>query len=111
MSKKFVRRGTKEFKRLGKNSKKKQKWRRPRGRDNKLREKKKGRPKKVEIGYKKSKKEAGKIKGKIPILVRNIEDAKNCEKGDLIIISKTLGKKKRQEIINIIKDKVEILNK
>ncbi len=40
--KKFLRRNWNKYKRIGKGNKKKQKWRKPRGRDNKMREKRRG---------------------------------------------------------------------
>ncbi len=108
MKRKFLRSGTGHYKRLGR--KKKQKWRKPRGHDNKMRLKRKGRLKKVEVGYRTRKKDRGKIKGKIPVLVRNLKQAKKIAKGQLVIIGK-MGKKKRGQIENRVKEKGgEILN-
>ena len=56
MRKKFLRGKWRTYSKLGKGRKKKQKYRKPKGRDNKIRERKKGNPKKVEVGYKKQKK-------------------------------------------------------
>jgi len=102
MTRKFLRTGTKKYKKLGK--KKKEKWRRARGRDNKIREKRKSRPRKVEIGLRTNKKGRGKIKGKDPIFIENLKQAEKVRKGDLIIIRR-VGKKKRQEIEKKIKEK------
>ena len=108
VTKKFLRTGTRRYKRLGR--KKLQRWRKPRGRDNKIREKRKGRARKVEIGYRTKKAERNKINGKIIMIVRNIKDADSVGKGDLIIIAK-VGKKKRGELEKKIQEKGgQILN-
>jgi len=102
MSRKFLRVSTKFYKRIGR--KKNQKWRKPRGRHNKIREKRKGRARKVEVGFRKAKSERGKIQGKMPLLVGNLKDAEKIEKGDLVIIKK-IGGKKRKELEEKIKEK------
>jgi len=107
----WVRTGTRRFKRLGRTRKKLQRWRKPKGRDNKIREKRAGRLKKVLIGFKNKKSDRGKVNGKIPINVENLKQAEKVEKGQLIIIAK-VGKKKREALEKIIKEKGgEIFNK
>lgn len=101
---KFLRMGTRRYKKLGKNQRKKQRYRKPRGRDNKIRENIKHHLRKVRIGFKNKKTERGKIKGKVPIMVGNINEAGMIKKGDLVIIRK-IGAKKRAEIEKIIKEK------
>lgn len=96
--KKFVRRDSGRFSKIGKNRKKLQKWRKPKGRDNKMREKRHGYPKVVSVGYKSPKKEFGKIHGEKPILVYNAEGLKKAGKDSVIIIGK-VGAKKKLEII------------
>ncbi|MEM3405642.1 MAG: eL32 family ribosomal protein [Candidatus Pacearchaeota archaeon] len=112
MKRKFLRRGTTYYIRLGKRQKKKQKWRRQRGRHSKIRVRKKGRLKKVQIGFGKSKKNKFLLKGKLPILVNNIYDLKKVDKEkNIVIISSKIGKKKRKQIIEEAKNKnIEILN-
>ncbi len=108
---KFIRRGWKFHLKLGKRRKKKRVWRRPTGRDNKMREKRKGRPKIVSVGYKKKKDERGKINGKEIKEIANIKDLGEIKKGDYVIIKK-MGKKKRNEIIKECDKKgVVILNR
>ncbi len=85
MTKKFLRRHTQKLSKF--NRKKKRKWRKPKGRDNKMREKRKGKPKTVSIGYKK------KNQKEFP-LVKNIMDLENLEKNSKARIGK-LGKKKK----------------
>ena len=110
IKKKFTRRGTRRHSKLGRGRKNKQKWRKPKGRDNKMRENKKSRPPVVSVGYRKPKEERGKINGKKPVRVENLKDARNVGKGDLVIIA-SVGKKKRLEIEKIIGDKgADILN-
>lgn len=51
--KKFKRRTWSRYSKLGRKRKKKQVWRKPTGRDNKMREKRKSYPKVVSTGYEK----------------------------------------------------------
>ncbi len=88
---KFLRRDIGHHIRLGSRRRKKQIWRRPKGRDNKMRESRKGRPPLVSIGYKKKKK-------KNVIMVYNLQDLENAKKYDTAILGK-VGKKKKNEIL------------
>ena len=93
---KFLRRICNRYSKLGKKRKKKQVWRKPRGRDNKMREKRKGYPAVVKIGYKKERK-----KEKGTFMVRNINDLnkiKKSSKKDLVVLGK-VGKKRKIEIM------------
>lgn len=67
-------------------------WKRPKGRDNKMRESRKGRPPLVSIGYKR-RKEDRKI-----ITAYNVKDLENVGKGSLVILGK-VGRKNRMEIV------------
>lgn len=93
-SKKFLRRNTLKFSKLGKNRKKIQRWKRAKGRDAKIRLKMKGYPSAPTVGYKSPRKESGKIKGKIPLLVHNIKDIERADKNNIVIIAKVGAKKK-----------------
>jgi len=95
--KKFLRRNTSRHSKLGRGRKKKQIWRKPKGRDNKMREKKRGYPKTVSIGYKKS------ISKKI-VEVRNINDLDKVREGDKIKMG-SVGAKKKYEIIKKAQEK------
>ena len=85
----FLRRTSNRYSKLGKRRKKKQIWRRPTGRDNKMRERRRGYPARVSIGYKKGKeieniiisnpKELEKIDKKLKILVGNVGKMKKIE--------------------------------
>ena len=97
--KKFLRRTWDRYSKLGKKRKKKQKWRKPTGRDNKMREKTKGHPKTVSVGYKKT----GKMNKKNQIFVRNIQELKKVKKNQIVIIGH-IGKKKKIEIATKAKE-------
>lgn len=88
---KFVRKDTFKKSRIGKRRKKKQKWRRARGRDNKIREKRKGYRKKPLIGYGAPKSQ---LKNKLVYSARELDQIK---KDEIIIVGK-VGKKRKIEI-------------
>jgi large subunit ribosomal protein L32e len=102
---KFLKRTWNRYSKLGKRRKKKQVWRRPKGRDNKMREKRKGYPIVVNVGYKKKKSER-----KLVRVIRNIRDLEKTEKNEMVIIG-NVGKKKKIEIAKkAIKMKIPIQN-
>ena len=94
---KFLRRDWKRHSKLGKKRKKKQTWRRPTGRDNKMRERRKGYPKTVEIGYKNKDSRVEEIH------IYNLDDFKKIGKENKVFIGK-VGKKKRMEILGKAKE-------
>lgn len=96
---KFLRRDWKRHSKLGKKRKKKRTWRRPTGRDNKMREKRKGYPRIVQIGYKKKESKVEEV------FVYNLNDFKKVGtgKGKKVFIGK-VGKKKRIEIVKKAKE-------
>ena len=107
---KFLRRTSSRYSRLGKKRKKKQIWRTPTGRHNKMREKRKGYPIIVSIGYRTDKSLRGKIKDKKPVKVMNIKDLNKIGKENIAIIGK-VGNKKKIEIIKAAREKnIEIAN-
>lgn len=108
MIKKFIRRTWKKYSKLGRRRKNLQKWRRPTGRDNKMREKRKGRPQIVSIGFSTNKKTRGMIKEKKPIIVNNEKDLEKVGKNEIVILGK-IGKKKKIQIVEKAKEnKIEI---
>ena len=108
---KFLRRTWCRFAKLGKGRKKKQVWRRPTGRDNKMREKRGGYPAVVSVGYCSDKESYGKIKEKTPVMVYNIKDLEKVGKENIALIA-NVGKKKRAEIETKAKEmNIEISNK
>ena len=100
----FLRRTGNRFSKLGKGRKKKQKWRKPTGRDNKMREKRKGYPAVVQIGYKQEKKLRGVINEQVPVMIMNVGDLKKIKKNEIGIIGK-VGQKKKIEIAKVAKEK------
>jgi len=110
MKKKFLRRVWSRYSKLGKRRKKKQVWRKPKGRDNKMREKRKGYPVVVSIGYKRDTKSRGKIQDKQIVIIRNTKDLEKIKKNQISIIGK-IGKKKKIEIAEKAKEKkIQIYN-
>lgn len=108
--KKFLRRVWMRYSKLGRGKKKKQKWRRPRGRDNKMREKQRGYPRTVSIGYGNKKSLRGNIKGLNPIKIQNITELEQLKENDIVILGK-VGMKKKIEIAKKAKDKkIKIIN-
>ncbi len=103
---KFLRRTWNRYSKFGKRRKKKQVWRRPTGRHNKMREKRKGSPAVVSIGYKSNKK----LMAKKFVKVYNIKELEKIKKDEIAIISH-VGKKKKIEIAKKAKElKIEIYN-
>jgi len=104
MSQGFKRRGWYRFSSLGKGRKKLIKWRRPKGRHGKMREKRGGSDKTVMIGYG--------TKDKIQIIVvKNMQELGKM-KGKEVYLSGTLGNKKRIEMVKKAEELgVKILNK
>ncbi|MGC9079304.1 MAG: 50S ribosomal protein L32e [Nanopusillaceae archaeon] len=88
-------------------------WRRPKGIHNKMRHKLKGKPKMVEVGYGSPREVKGLLpNGKIPRLVYNVEDLMKVDKEkEVAIIASTVGRRKREQIINKAKElNIEIFN-
>ena len=109
--KKFIRTDYWRMSRLGKGRRKLQVWRRARGKHSKLRRRRKGYPAIPLIGYKKSRKDSGKVLGMIPVMVNNMVDLEKIKSGQGAVISSRLGAKKRIEIIKKAESmKVRILN-
>ncbi len=102
---KFLRRIWNRYSRLGRNRKKEQKWRKPKGRDNKMREKRRGYPVVVSVGYRTERTERGRIEGKEVAVIFNIEEMINAHKeGKTIMIGK-VGTKRKIELAESAKEK------
>jgi len=101
---KFLRRNWSKASRLGKGRKKKQVWRSAKGRHSKMRNKRKGYPQIVEIGFKNEKTGRGLIEDKKPILVQNLAQLEKIGKGQTAILA-NVGAKKRIEIAKKAKEK------
>ena len=94
---KFLRREVHNYSRLGRRRKKLQKWRRPTGRDNPMREKKRGKRNIVSIGYKNEKRISQKV-------IYNIKDLEHIKENEKVILG-NVGKKKKIELLRKIKEK------
>ncbi|MEK6895708.1 MAG: eL32 family ribosomal protein [Nanoarchaeota archaeon] len=101
---KFLRRAWQNTSATGRGRKKKQVWRRPTGRHNKMRENKKGKPATVNIGYRSEKKFREKINEQNSIQINNLKDLKKAGKEQVLVIGK-IGKKKKLEILNKANEK------
>lgn len=91
----------------------KAKWRKPRGLHSKMRLRKRGHRKKVEVGYKSPKEVRGLHSSGLKIkLVNSLKDIKDINKDkEGVIITKGVGLKKKIELIKkIIENRVTILN-
>lgn len=100
---KFLRHTSHKYSKLGLRRRKKQVWRRPTGRDNKMREQRRGKPAIVAIGYSTNKKTKGLINNKNPVVINNVNDLKKIQKNNIAILGK-MGKKKKMEIAKKAKE-------
>ena len=98
MKKKFLRSDWMRHSRLGKNRKKLQKWRRPRGMHSKIRKKRFGYPSFPSVGYMTPKEHAHKVDGAKTVLVHNLNELMKADKKSSIIIAR-VGAKKKLEIM------------
>lgn len=107
---KFLRRNWSKASRLGKGRKKKQVWRSPKGRHSKMRNKRKGYPQIVEVGFRTEKKQRDLIRNKKSIEVSNMKEMQMVKKGEVAII-RNIGAKKRLELVKFAKEKgIEVAN-
>lgn len=107
---KFLRTDHMRHSRLGKNRKKKQVWRRARGKHSKIRRKRMGYPVMPTIGYATPRKDSGKVEGKIPLLVHNAAEMKKANQNSIIILAR-VGARKKLELIKLADEmKIKIMN-
>jgi len=105
---KFMRTDFRKYSKLGVRRKNKQKYRKAKGIDNKMRLKMKGHLRNVSIGFRSNKKERGLVQELKPILINNLKELKNISKEEIGIIAK-IGSKKRKEILNyVIKNNIKL---
>ena len=101
----FLRRIHHKYVKLGRNRRKKGVWRAPKGRDNKLRDKRRGYSATVSVGYRRKSTDRKEI-----LVINNVNDFKKVGKQSEIFIGK-VGKKKKLEILNKAKEmKIEFSN-
>jgi len=105
---KFMRTDFRKYSKLGVRRKNKQKYRKAKGIDNKMRLKMKGHLRNVNIGFRSDKKERGLVQELKPILINNLKELKNIRKEENGIIAK-IGSKKRKEILDYaIKNNIKL---
>jgi large subunit ribosomal protein L32e len=107
---KFNRTDVTRYSKLGKGRKKLQRWRKPTGRDNKIREKRRGYGKMPSVGFKSNKDEKGKIRGKMPMVVYNILDLRSVGKENIVVVGRVGAKKKIEIVKKALEKKLQILN-
>src|SRR3989344_868650 len=94
---KFLRTGFSQYSKLGLRRKKKQKYRKGKGGENKIRLKMKGHLRNVSSGFRSEKKIRGLINNKISVKINNLDDLKKIKKEETGIVSK-IGNKNKIEI-------------
>jgi len=110
MSRKFLRSDTCRFLRIGKKRRKLQKWRRARGKSNKIRLGRVGCPSMPKVGFKTPRKTAGKVQGLTPKLVHNVAELEKLTKNDIAILAR-IGARKKLELIKKADElKIKIMN-
>jgi ribosomal protein L32E len=105
---KFLRTDFSKFSKLGVRRKKKQVYRKSKGRDNKIRLNMKGHTTNVRIGYRTKKQTRDLIDNLKPVMIHNIADLKKITKESIGIIGKIGSKKRKQILEQAQKDKVRL---
>ncbi|MBM3247181.1 hypothetical protein FJZ17_01400 [Candidatus Pacearchaeota archaeon] len=104
MPPKFQRTKYRAYVKLGSGQKSKLKYKRAKGRHNKTRQKWRGRPPMVEVGYKNKNDTRGLINNKMPVFVNNLKDLEKATKENIIILGK-IGMKLKMELAKEIQKK------
>jgi large subunit ribosomal protein L32e len=108
--KRFLRTGVTQYSKLGFRRKNKQKYRKSKGGENKIRLKMKGHLTNVSIGYRTEKIKRGLVRNMSPVLVNNLQELKKSKDNQSIIIAK-IGQKKKMELAKYaIEKNIKILN-
>src|SRR3989338_7225807 len=108
---KFLRRNSTMISKLGKRRKSKQVWRKPKGRDNKMREMKRGYPAIVKVGYSSARDLRGTYEGKETVLVYTTKELGRVDVKTQVAIFGKIGKKNKIELAKIaIEKKITVIN-
>lgn len=110
MQRKFLRSNTARFSRLGKGRRKLLKWRRARGKSNKIRLNRAGHPSAPKVGFRTSASESGRVKGLIPRLVHNVNEMESLGKDNIAILARVGARKKLDMIKKADELKIKIMN-
>jgi len=109
--KKFLRKSWRNHSKLGYGRKKLQKWRKAKGRHNKIREQNKGHPSRPKTGFRKDRSQVNLIQGKFPVIINNVAELEKMQNNEIAIIAGKVGNKNRLEIAKkAIEKKIKILN-
>ena len=107
---KFLRRTWSRYSKLGKGRKKKQVWRKPTGRHNKMREQTKGSAAIVSIGYRSDKKSRNKLINKKPVRINNLKELERIKENEIAVIG-SIGKRRKIELAKKAKElKIDVYN-
>ncbi|MEM1535149.1 MAG: eL32 family ribosomal protein [Candidatus Pacearchaeota archaeon] len=90
--------------RIGRGRKKLQVWRRPKGRHNKIRERRRGKPARPEVGYGSPSSVKGFIGDLKPVYVSSLDELSGLTNQNIAIINGRLGMKKKAEIFKKAKE-------
>ena len=107
---KFLRVDSKKYSKLGLRRKKKQTYRKPKGRDNKIRLNRAGRLRKVKIGFRTSRLGRGKVQNMNPVRIFKVDDFKNIRKDDIGILAGVGQKRKIELAEHAVKHNIKLLN-
>src|SRR3989338_8128045 len=108
---KFLRRNSTMISKLGKRRKSKQVWRKPKGRDNKMREMKRGYPAIVKVGYSSARNLRGMYEDKKRVLVYTGKELEGIDTKTQVAIFGKIGRKKKIELAKIARErKITVIN-
>lgn len=107
---KFRRSDGHKYSKLGVRRKKKQVYRKAKGRDNKIRLNRAGRLRKVKLGFRGEKKSRDLVKGMKLIRIFNLEDIKTIKEDEMGVIAKIGNRKKKQIAKYAQENKIRLLN-
>jgi large subunit ribosomal protein L32e len=107
---KFLRVDTMRYSRLGKGRRKLLKWRRPRGKSNKVRLGRAGYAVVPKVGFKTPRTQAHRVQGLIPKLVHNLRELESLGKENAAILARVGARKKLDMIKKADELKIKILN-
>ena len=107
---KFLRIGYTQYSKLGLRRKNKQKYRKSKGIDNKIRLKMKGHLRNVAVGFRNDRSKRGLVRGLKPKIVYSIDQIKNLDKTEVGILGK-IGSRKKIDIAKyLIENKTRLNN-
>ncbi len=107
---KFLRIGYTQYSKLGLRRKKKQKYRKAKGGENKVRLKMKGHLRNVSIGFRSEKKTRGLVNGLMPIRISSVEELKKLKKNEIGVAAKIGNKKKIEVAEYALKNNMRLIN-